>query len=442
MGNHISRRGFIAAAAVTAAAASPAKESADGTLALLGGPKVRTQPYPSWPLIKENDEQAMLAALRSKKWNRTAGDRTRVFEERLAQAIGAKYCLATANGTASLFIALNALGIGPGDEVLVPPYTFVATVNAVLLTHALPVFVDSDSETLQIDASKIEARITRRTACIMPVHLGGSPADMDAILDVAKRHKLPVIEDACQAHFAEWRGRRVSGLGDLGCFSFQASKNLNAGEGGAVITNSEDLIDRCRGFHNNGSPYPQGAFHYAGLGTNLRITEFQGALLAEQMTRVEAQMQVRERNAKYLTARLKEIPGIIPAKQYEGCTRNANHLYMFRYRREQFANVPKSKIVKALSAEGIPCSSGYTPLNKAASVLNTLGGKAFRYIYSESELLAWHERNHCPKNDELCEEAIWVPQTALLGDTEHGRHRNCRPQSSEARRPARIDWSR
>jgi perosamine synthetase len=423
MGNHVTRRGFIAAAsAVTAAAATPAKETGEGTLALLGGPKVRTRPFPSWPVTKENDEQAWMSVLRSGKWNRTAGDRARIFEERMAQAIGAKYCLATANGTASLFTALNALGIGPGDEVLVPPYTFVATVNAVLLTHALPVFVDSDPDTFQIDAHKIESRITRRTACIMPVHLGGAPADMDVILDVARRHKLPVIEDACQAHFAEWRGRRVSGLGDLGCFSFQASKNLNSGEGGAVITNNEDLINRCRGFHNNGGVYPRGAFQYSGLGANLRITEFQAALLAEQLTRVEGQMQVRERNAKYLTGLLKEIPGIVPAKQYEGCTRNANHLYMFRYQREHFANVPKSKFVQALSAEGVPCSIGYTPLNKEAAILNTLGGKAFRYIYSEAELSAWHERNHCPVNDQLCEAAIWMTQTTLLSDSEGMDH--------------------
>ncbi len=423
MGNRVTRRGFIAAAsAVSAVAATPAKESAEGSLALLGGPKVRVQPFPSWPVIKENDEENLIAALRSRKWNRTAGDRARVFEERFAQAMGAKYCLATANGTASLFTALNALGIGPGDEVLVPPYTFVATVNAVLLTHALPVFVDTDPETLQIDARKIESRITKRTACIMPVHMAGSAADMDVILDVARRHKLPVVEDACQAHFAEWRGRRLSSLGDLGCFSFQASKNLNSGEGGALLSNNEELINRCRGFHNNGAAYPRGAFQYAGLGMNLRITEFQAALLASQLTRVEDQMQIRERNANQLNTQLKEIPGIRPAKQYEGCTRNAHHLYMFRYQREHFANIPKSKFVQALGAEGIPCSGGYTPLNKDAAILNTLGGKAFRYIYPEPQLRAWHEQNHCPMNDQLCEEAVWIPQTVLLSDAEGMDH--------------------
>ena len=246
-------------------------------------------------------------------------------------------------------------------------------------------------------------------------------ADMDVILDVAKKHKLPVIEDACQAHLAEWKGRKVSGLGDLGCFSFQASKNLNSGEGGAVLSSNEDLINRCRGFHNNGNVYGSG-FSYTGAGCNLRMTEFQAALLLQQLTRLEGQSQVRERNAKHLTAQLNEIRGITPARQYEGCTRNAYHLYMFRYNREQFHNVPKQTFVKALGAEGIPCYGGYTPLNKSAALLNTINGKAYRYIYKAKELDQYQERNECPVNDRLCDEAIWIPQTALLGDTESMDH--------------------
>jgi perosamine synthetase len=154
----------------------------------------------------------------------------------------------------------------------------------------------------------------------------------------------------------------------------------------------------------------------------LRMTEFQAALLASQLTRAEMQMQIRERNATNLNSQLKEIPGVVPAKQYEGCTRNAHHLYMFRYKREQFANIPKSKFAQALGAEGIPCSTGYTPLNKEPAILNTLTGKAFRYIYSEAELAGWHQRNHCPMNDQLCEEAIWIPQTVLLSDPDGMDH--------------------
>src|SRR5262249_32115434 len=149
------------------------------------------------------------------------------FERAYAGLAGVRHCVTTANGTSALFCALNALGIGPGDEVLVPPYTFVATINAVLLQHALPVFVDTDRETMQMDSRKIESAITPRTACIMPVHLGGSAADLDTILAVAKKHNIPVVEDACQAVLGEWRNRKLGAWGRCGCFSFQASKNLN-----------------------------------------------------------------------------------------------------------------------------------------------------------------------------------------------------------------------
>ncbi len=176
------------------------------------------------------------------------------------QTLGAKHCLAVANGTSALITSLAALGVGPGDEVIVPPYTFVATINAVLMHHAIPIFVDTDPETFQIDARKLESALTEQTACIIPVHLGGSAADMDTILAVAAKHKVPVVEDACQAHLAEWRNKKVSTLGDLGCFSFQASKNLNSGEGGAILTNSDKLYEECRSFQNNGRSAPGSGF--------------------------------------------------------------------------------------------------------------------------------------------------------------------------------------
>ena len=211
--------------------------------------------------------------------------------------LGAKGCVATASGTTALFTSLNALGVGPGDEVIVPPYTFVATINVVMLQFAIPVFVDTDRQTFQIDATKIESAITPRTKVILPVHLGGSPANMDSILEVAKKHKLAVLEDACQAHLAEWRQRKVSTIGDLGCFSFQASKNLNSGEGGAILGNNEELLERCRSFQNNGRGTRGAGFQFVRNGSNHRITEFQATLLSEQLTRLESQAKTREQNA-------------------------------------------------------------------------------------------------------------------------------------------------
>jgi dTDP-4-amino-4,6-dideoxygalactose transaminase len=408
-------------AAVSPLAATPTRRTeGQGKLAVLGGTPVRNvreKPFPSWPVIEKNDREAWQRVLEEGKWCRLDGNHANTFEKVYAEATGTKFCTATANGTSALFASLNALNIGPGDEVLVPPYTFVATINVVLLQHALPVFVDSDRQTFQMDANKIEAAITPRTACIIPVHLGGNAADLDAILAVAKKHNLPVIEDTCQAHLGEWRGKKLGSYGTCGCFSFQASKNLNSGEGGAIITNDDDFMERCYAFHNNGRGrrHSGRSFTYANGGSNLRMTEFQASLLLTQMSRLEEQMKRRDENGKYLAQQLQEISGISPAKEYGGCTRNAYHLYMFRYDKDQFAGASRSKFLKALNAEGIPCSSGYSPLNKEPFLKQALESKAYRAIYSQDRLAHHEKNNHCPENDRLCEEAVWMYQTMLLG---------------------------
>ena len=407
----VTRRTALGAAAGGMAAAAVSGDKP----ALLGGVPVRSDKFPSWPVIRDNDERAWTKVLKSGRWNRMGGTEVKRFEETWARMLGAKHCLAVANGTSALITALNTLEVGPGDEVIVPPYTFVATINAVLLQHALPVFVDTDPATFQIDARKIEASITERTRCILPVHVGGAPADLDRILAVGAKHKIPVVEDACQAHLAEWRHKKVSTLGAMGCFSFQASKNLNSGEGGALMTSSDELYEVASSFHNNGRGKSGGSFSYVRNGANLRLTEFQGTLLLEQLERVEAQSKMREENAAYLTSMLREIPGLTSAKLHDGCTRNALHLYMFRYEAAQFGGLPRAKFLKAMAAEGIPCSGGYTPLNKEPLVRSVTASRGFRRVFSERELQQYHERNSCPVNDKLCEEAVWLTQTMLLG---------------------------
>lgn len=386
--------------------------------ALLGGKPIRTDPFPSWPISGELEEKSLADVLRSGKWNRNTGQYVNAFEKTYAEMMGAKYCLATANGTSALLTSLSALGVGPGDEVILPPYTFVATVNAVLLLHALPVFVDTDPETFQIDARRIEAAVSEHTVAIMPVHLGGSVANLDVILPVATKHKLFVVEDACQAHLAEWRHRKVGTYGTAGCFSFQASKNLNSGEGGAILTDNEDLVEKCFTFHNNSRRRKSGGqgFTYTTPGANLRLTEFQAALLLAQMSRLEEQSKVREQNAQYLTGMLREIPGISPARMSEGCTRNAYHLYMFRYQKEHFSDLSRTTFLKALAAENIPAQSGYSPLNKEPFIKDTLHARGYSAIYAKPRIAAWEERNRCPQNDKLCAEAVWLTQTQLLGN--------------------------
>ncbi len=419
MSQHTTRRDFLGGAAGAALLgatplAAPAAQ-ADSKPALLGGAPVRTKPFPGWPVLGSNADKAWADVLHTGHWCRLDGTYASRFEENWAKMLGAQYCRATSSGTTALLTSLNALDVGPGDEVIVPPYTFVATINVVLMQFALPVFVDSDRETFQIDANKIEAAITPRTKVIMPVHLGGSAADMDKIMEVANRRGIPVVEDACQAHLGEWRGKKLSTIGACGCFSFQASKNLNSGEGGAILTNDADLFARASAFHGNGRGKTDISFAYVSNGCNHRMTEFQAALLGEQLTRLEAQARTREQNAQYLTSQLKEIPGIRPARMYDGCTRNAYHLYMLRYDPEGFEGLPRARFLAALEAEGIPCMAGYDPLNKEKFIAKTVGSRHYRKVFSEAELAQYRERSECPENDKLCDEGVWLTQTMLLG---------------------------
>lgn len=395
--------------------------------ALLGGSPIRSRPFPSWPVIEDGERRILSEALASGRWNRS--DLVERFENEWAETLGVRHVIAASSGTGALYTALAALEVGPGDEVIVPPYTFVATVSVVLLHHALPIFVDSDPETFQIDAGKIESAITPRTRCVLPVHLGGNVADMDVISKLGERRQVPVLEDACQAHLAEWRGRKVGGIGDLGCFSFQATKNLNSGEGGAISTQDGQLATRCASFQDAGRGYSVGAsgrvsggdssgLEYVRNGDNRRITEFQGGLLLEQLTRLEEQSRTRERNAARLTRRLQEIPGIEPASSYAGCTRNAFHLYMLRYEPEAFAGLSRRRFLAAMQAEGISCWGGYRPLNREPFLKEAYRSRAFRKIYTERELNELEERNQCPENDRLCEQAVWLGQTQLLGAPE------------------------
>jgi perosamine synthetase len=388
--------------------------------ALLGGEPIRREPFPSWPRVEPLDERGLLEVLHSGRWYRGNGQKVDRFEAEFARLTGSRHCVATANGTSALLTSLAALGIEPGDEVIVPPYTFIATVNAVMLQYALPIFVDTDPETFQIDHRKLESAITERTAAILPVHLGGNVAHMDAILKIARRRNIPVIEDACQAHLAEWRGQKVGTLGATGCFSFQVTKNLSSGEGGAVLTQDDDLAERCFAFHNNNRRRAgaSGGYSFATLGSrgaNLRLTEFQGGLLLSQMSRLAEQSHTREQNAQYLARLLAEIPGIAPAKQYDGCTRNAYHLFMFRYDAEAFGGLPRARFLEALRAEGVPCSPGYTPLNREAFLAAALGSRGFQRIFPREILEGYQERNQCPVNDRLCQEAVWFTQNMLLG---------------------------
>jgi perosamine synthetase len=420
MNEALNRRHFVAAAGAAGVGLTGggATASAADKPALLGGNRVRSQPFPSWPVCDALEEKSVLATLRSGKWFRGGAQRVDNFEAAYARLTGAKHCVATNGGTTALVAAMGALGVGPGDEVIVTPYTFIASVTSIMMHFALPIFVDVDPDTFLIDPAKIEAAITDRTAAIMPVHIGGSVSDMDAVLAVAQKRKLPVVEDACQAHLAQWRGRSVGTWGAAGCFSFQVTKNLPSGEGGAVLTNDDALAEKTYAFHNNCRPRKVDSYHFAYTSTraaNLRMTEFQGAVLLAQMTRLEQYAQQRDENAKYLTSLLREIPGVVPAKMYDGCTRNAWHLYMLRYNADEFAGLPRGKFLQALGAEGIPCMGGYDVVPWAAFIKESFATRGARRVFSEQALAAWPERCRVPQYEKLCREAVWFTQNMLLG---------------------------
>lgn len=425
MENKLIRRDFISSASVAGAGLTIGLSSFTSATsgittkpAILGGMKAHNGVFPSWPFFDQTEEKALNDVLHSKKWCRLGSTKVDNFESEFRKLNGAKHCLATSSGTNSLYTILGALDIGPGDEVIIPVYTFIATYNVVVLNYALPVFVDTDIESFQIDANKIEAAITKQTKMIMPVHIGGSPANLDKILDIGRKTKIPVIEDACQAHLAEWHGKKVGTFGLAGAFSFQGSKNLNSGEGGAILTNDESFAQTCYNFHNQGQGGRVTGFNPGSgtRGTNVRLSEFQGGLLLAQMTRIVNQANRRSENAGYLTKMLSEIPGITPARLYEGTTRSAYHLYMFRYDKTHFSGLSRAKFLGALEKEGVPCSNGYGMINKDVYVTGLAKNKHYLSIYGEKTMNQWVERNQCPQNDKLTEEqSVWFFQNMLLG---------------------------
>ena len=390
------------------------------TPAILGGNPAVKHDWPSWPIWNpETDEKRLLEVMRSGVWSRR--NVTIEFEKKWAETTGSKRCLALVNGTNAMITSFANLDIGWGDEVITTPYSFIASAQSILANGAIPVFVDVDPKTFQIDPSKIEAKITKRTKAILPVHILGLPCDMGPIMKIAAKYDLKVVEDACQGWLAEYDHKKVGTFGDAGCFSFQNSKNIPIGEGGAIVSDNEAFMDRCYAYHNYGMPYGSVKSEEPGAvigGTKLRITEYQCAIGLAQLERLEDQTEKRSRNAKYLRDKISQIPGILPYELYPKVTRASFHLFPFRFQKEEFKGLTRDKFLKAFSAEGIPCSSGYIPLNKMLYLKNTFESKNFKRFYGKKALNynKWSEENECPLNDTLCyEEAVWLPQNVLLG---------------------------
>ena len=383
-------------------------------LAINGGPRTVNKSFP-WPIFDGTEIKAITDIVNSGQWgNPDCGDIVKTFEDEFAAFCGTKYALACVNGSVALRLALIACNVRPGDEVIITPYTFIATASIVLEANCVPVFVDIDPRTYNIDPDEIEKAITERTRAIIPVHFAGQACEMDRIMDIAKNNKLRVIEDACHGHGAEYKGKKLGSMGDAGCFSFQSSKNLTSGEGGMVITNDDELYDMMNSLRNVGRVKGGQWYEHHYLGCNYRITQLQVALLLTQLKRLRVQTQHRHENGTYLNSLLNRIDGIKPLSRGLGETLHSYHIYIFKYDKSKFNNLSKPEFAKMLAAEGVPCFMGYPqPLYK-----QPLFQKKNFLCYAIPEEVDY-TNVCCPVAEKACyEDAVWIMQNAMLGTKE------------------------
>jgi len=364
--------------------------------ALLGGsPLTKYADWPTWPPRLPELNAALAEVVEEDQWGiRSAG--IKQFEERFAEYHGAQYGLAMANGTVALVAALRALNVGPGDEVILPAYTFMATAAAILNLGAMPVLADLDPATFNLDPAAAERAITGQTKVILPVHIGGNPADMTAFLDIADRHNIAILEDAAQAPGAQFDGKGAGSWGNAGCFSFQSSKNLTAGEGGIVLTNDKELYKRLFEIYNCGRSLDGAWYEHLAPGMNYRISAFQAAVLLTQMDYLDEWAQRREENGVYLEGLLNSIPGISCAGRESKTERNAYHLLIFTYDSDEFNGLPKSRFLKAMQAEGVIATEGYQPIYDLPFI-----------EYSGPKL---------PVTEIVCRQGVWLRQFQLLAN--------------------------
>ncbi len=383
------------------------------TLALNGGTPVRTLPYTPWPQYGKEEEKELLDVLHSRAWG-GYHPAVKALEESFSAYHGVPYAVACANGTIALEVALRALGIGPGDEVIVTPYSFVASASAILLCHATPVFADIDPQTFNLSPKAAEAAITPRTRAIIVVHFGGCPAEMDEFQKLAKRHGLSLLEDAAHAHGARWCGIPVGGWGDVATFSFQAFKLITAGEGGIILTRSSEIADRCWNYCNQGRRREAGWFDHFTLGTNYRMTAFQAAVLNVQLQRLPQQTQRRAANVAYFRQGLREIQGLVLPEDDPRIEQHPYYLLTLWYEPEGFSGLSRDLAVKALQAEGVPFKVTYphplyrNPLFAAEQdALSRFGNWHATQDYANLKL---------PTTERVCREGVWLSHNVFLGE--------------------------
>lgn len=386
--------------------------TSNDALAIQGGTAAISSPAPAWPVYDSTEADALVEVLNSGKWGSTSGNVVATFESEFAAHQQVKHAFALSNGTLALAAALSAGGVGIGDEVIVPPYTFIATAAAALFVGAVPVFADVRGDNHLLDPDAVRRSITDRTKAVIPVHLAGGVADMDEFAKIRDEHGLLVVEDGAQATGAEWKGTPIGGLGSIGTFSFQSSKNLTAGEGGAVATNDDQLAEALYALINVGRRLGGGWYEHTRVGYNLRLTEFQAAILRSQLDRFDAQHKQHEHAAKLLTELLADVDGVVVDAEDERMTAHGRHLFMMRF--PGFTGKPELRdaAAKALNAEGLAgASGGYVPLHRNEPLLAEAKAIAAKLGQPYPEPV-------CPVADEVCTDTIWLPHHWLMADDE------------------------
>src|SRR5271170_1200821 len=384
-------------------------------LAILGGQPIRTRPFPAWPVFDDRERAQLEDVLTSSSWggypspNRKATE----FAGAFAECQGARFAIPTTSGTSALEVALKSLGIGAGDEVIVPAITFAATPYAAVACVARPVFADVCADNACIDPQSVKRLITRRTKAIIPVHYGASLADLDGLAEISQAHSIPIVEDCAHVPGAQFRNRGVGTHGALGCFSFQSSKPMTAGEGGMITTNDPDLEQRCQSLINCGRRRPSDDFEGPLMGANYRMTEWQCGILIAQLARIPEQIEHKSRAAARLRKGLGAIKGLSPVAKDPRVTREVIYAFIFLVD-ESALGLSRNRFVRALRAEGIPSGVANDPVYRSA--LFPRESSPYRKACELAGASA-NDAINCPVAERLFEHAIVsIPHECLLGD--------------------------
>lgn len=371
--------------------------------------KAKSKPFPQWPQSDERELELITEVLKSGKWWRMAGSKVEEFEKNFAKLHEVKYCLGVTNGTHALELALAALDIHRGDEVIVPAVTFISTGSSVIHENATPVLVDIEKDTFCMSPEAFENAITPKTKAVIPVHMAGHACDMKKICAIAQKHNIKVIEDAAHAHGGSCYNKAIGSFGDIAIFSFQNGKIMTCGEGGALITNNREIYERAYLIHGVGRPKNDRIYEHSIMGSNYRMNEFQAAILIAQQERLSFMNMKRHKNALLLNQYLENVEGIEPQGFRDYANGITHYMYMFYYDENKFNGLSRRDFVDRLIEEGIPAFICFPVLsNTTFFKRNDFGHRIDNYDKENEADLSNANR--------IANEVVWLPHYTLLGD--------------------------